>query len=231
MRSTSDRTCELTRTVRPSWPRAASRSTSARRWAGSSPLSGSSRSSTCGSCTRAWASLTRCRMPLENPPTRRSAAWVSPTRRGPRRGGPVVGDAALAGEELDLRAGGGVGPGGLAVGDDPEPRCTAGSACGSRPSTRTVPWLGRVAPASSCSAVDFPAPLCPSRPVTPAPSAKLTSDSATVSANHLLTPVSSTALTRRPPSRSGRPGRRTLRGRRPPTRPRPGRPGRRARRR
>src|SRR4051794_31741980 len=32
---------------------------------------------------------------------------------------------------------------------------------------RTVPWLGRSWPVASCNSVDLPAPLGPSRPVTP----------------------------------------------------------------
>ena len=38
------------------------------------------------------------------------------------------------------------------------------------------------------SSVDLPAPLGPSSAVTPGPTAKLTSDTATTSPNHLLTP-------------------------------------------
>src|SRR5947199_10378958 len=37
-----------------------------------------------------------------------------------------------------------------------------------RPRTRTDPWLGRSCPVASCNSVDLPAPLGPSRPVTPA---------------------------------------------------------------
>ena len=79
MRSTSCSTCEETSTVRPSAPSRRISSTTCRRWTGSRPLSGSSSSSSSGECTSAWASLTRCRMPFEKPPTRRSAASSRPT--------------------------------------------------------------------------------------------------------------------------------------------------------
>ena len=52
-------------------------------------------------------------------------------------------------------------------GTTPTLRNTSGSRRGSCPSTRTVPMLGVAKPAHSLSAVDLPAPLWPSRPVTP----------------------------------------------------------------
>ncbi len=78
-RSTSLSTCELTITVRPWAPREWNRSISATRWTGSAPLSGSSSTSTSGLVTRAAATLARWRMPLEKPPTLRSATSSRPT--------------------------------------------------------------------------------------------------------------------------------------------------------
>ena len=54
-----------TSTLLPSLPSRWMMSIRSRRATGSVPVSGSSRNSTSGSCTRAWASLIRCRMPLE----------------------------------------------------------------------------------------------------------------------------------------------------------------------
>ena len=47
---------------------------------GSRPAVGSSRSTSSGSATSAWASLVRWRMPVEKPPTGRKRASSSPTR-------------------------------------------------------------------------------------------------------------------------------------------------------
>ena len=88
MRSTSRSTWEDTMMVRPSLP--SRRISSMRRalWIGSVPLSGSSRSSTSGSCTSAAATLARCRMPFEKVDSRRSAASVSSTVSIARRAAP-----------------------------------------------------------------------------------------------------------------------------------------------
>jgi hypothetical protein len=64
-RSTSSRMCELNKMVRPSLPSLSSRSIMCSRCRGSIPSNGSFRSRTSGSCTRAAATLIRCRMPLE----------------------------------------------------------------------------------------------------------------------------------------------------------------------
>src|SRR5262249_26077217 len=50
---------------------------------------------------------------------------------------------------------------------------------------RTVPREGLVRPHMMRNRVDFPAPLGPSRAVTPGPTAKLTSERATTDPNHL----------------------------------------------
>ena len=119
MRSTSCSTCEETSTVRPSAPSRRMSSTTWRRWTGSRPFSGSSSSSSSGECTSAWASLTRCRMPFEKPPTRRSAASSRPTL-GERLGGRGrgIGHAAQAGHQLDQLARGQERPEAVAVVDD-----------------------------------------------------------------------------------------------------------------
>ena len=70
-RSTSSRTWLETITQRPSPPRRRNNATMSIRWRGSSPVSGSSSTSTGGSCTSACATLTRCRMPLEYVGSRR----------------------------------------------------------------------------------------------------------------------------------------------------------------
>jgi len=69
IRSSSPSRCEVTTTemaksVLIRWIRASISS----RPAGSRPLVGSSSRTSLGSCTSAWASLTRCFMPVEYPP-------------------------------------------------------------------------------------------------------------------------------------------------------------------
>ena len=119
MRSTSGRTCDETSTVRPSSPSRRISSTTWRRCTGSRPLSGSSSSSSSGSCTSAWASLTRWRMPFEKPPTRRSAASSRPTVASALgRRGLGVGDVAQPGHQLDQLARGQERPEAVAVVDD-----------------------------------------------------------------------------------------------------------------
>ena len=64
-RSTSSSTWLETITHWPSRPSRWNRSIMWSRWRGSRPVSGSSSTSTCGSWTSAWATLTRWRMPFE----------------------------------------------------------------------------------------------------------------------------------------------------------------------
>ena len=64
-RSTSSSTWLDTTTHRPSAPSCWNSSIMGSRWRGSSPVSGSSSTITSGSCTMAWATFTRWRMPLE----------------------------------------------------------------------------------------------------------------------------------------------------------------------
>ena len=62
--------------------------------AGSRPFAGSSRMSTGGSPSRAWASASRCRMPSEKPPTRVPATSDNPTC--PSNGGQAEGSIEAA---------------------------------------------------------------------------------------------------------------------------------------
>jgi hypothetical protein len=66
IRSSSPSRCEVTTTLMPnSTPTRRISASMSSRPCGSRPLVGSSRKTTRGSCTRAWASFTRCRMPVE----------------------------------------------------------------------------------------------------------------------------------------------------------------------
>src|SRR3954447_5016688 len=67
-------------------------------------------------------------------------------------------------------------------------RLSAGLSQTSRPRTRTVPWLGRSCPVASCRSVDLPAPLGPSRPVTPAGMCSVSLFSPMTFPYHLETP-------------------------------------------
>src|SRR6266496_1030189 len=64
----------------------------------------------------------------------------------------------------------------------------AAGTCGSRPSTRTSPWLGGSAVASSRSRVVLPAPFGPSKPITPGSRSRSTSARARVAPNVRPTP-------------------------------------------
>ena len=55
-----------------------------------------------------------------------------------------------------------------------------------------MPWVGAVSPHMTLNRVDLPAPLGPSRAVTPARTKKLTSDTATTSPNTFDTLFTST---------------------------------------
>ncbi len=57
---------------------------------------------------------------------------------------------------------------------------------------RTVPWLTPTSPVIARISVVLPAPLGPSRPVTPGPNEQLSSDSATFGPNHTDTSTTST---------------------------------------
>src|SRR5262245_14989219 len=74
----------------------------------------------------------------------------------------------------------------------PIDRATPVSALGSRPRTRTTPLDGRARPQSMRNIVDLPAPFGPSSAVTPGPTSKLTSETATSAPNHLETPSATT---------------------------------------
>ncbi len=66
-------------------------------------------------------------------------------------------------------------------------RYTSGERRGSRPSTVTVPVEGVSSPTTMRRRVVFPAPLGPSRPVTPGPNEQVRSDTATFCPNHFDT--------------------------------------------
>ena len=203
IRSTSWSTCEETITVRPSSPSWWRTSMISRRWAGSRPFSGSSRSSRSGSCASAWASFTRWRMPCENPPTLRPATSARPTVSSARLAAPA-GSATRCRRAHSSTTSCAVrnGHGGLWSGTTPTRSYTAGFWRGSTPKMRTAPVLGEVKPAHSLRVVDFPAPLWPSSPVTPGPTANDTSATATVSPYQRETPANSmagTSVTTHPP--------------------------------
>ena len=143
--------------------------------------------------TRAAATFVRWRMPLLNPPTRRSATSSSPTvSRRAVDGGRVV-HAVQSGDVADELAGG------EHRRAPPRPRAPAPGTAGPRgPSggcaraTRTVPVFGPSSPVIARMSVVLPAPFGPSRPVTPGPNEQLSSDSATFGPNHTETSSTST---------------------------------------
>ena len=79
-RATSSRRWVARTTAMPKVARRATRASISSRPDGSRPAVGSSRRTSLGSATMAWASLVRWRMPVENPPTGRNRASSSPTR-------------------------------------------------------------------------------------------------------------------------------------------------------
>ena len=151
------------------------------RWRGSIPLNGSSSSRMRGSWTSAAASLARWRMPLEYVRIGRSAASVSSTvaiARSAARG--RVGDALQVGVEERELATGQVAGHGLALGDEADLAVDLGASPNAAwPAMRTTPADGASRPAIRWRSVDLPAPLGPSRPVTPGPSANVMSLTAT----------------------------------------------------
>ena len=159
------------------------------RWRGSRPVSGSSRTSTAGSWTIACATFTRWRMPFEYAGSRRVSVGSRPTvssavaaaRAGSgrpcSRAESVTNSRAVSGSKTPS-----------CWGTRPISRVTPESARGSRPSTRTVPFDGRASPQSMRNIVDLPAPFGPSSAVTPGPTSKLTSETATSGPNHFDTP-------------------------------------------
>ena len=235
IRSTSLSTCELTITVRPSAPSCLNSVMRWTRWTGSAPFSGSSSTSTCGSQTSAAATLVRWRMPLLNVPTL-PVGGVEHADRGERPLGRRRGRRCRADRRRSATSWRAVSPAGTASssGTRPTVACTRRSRRGSRPSTRTVPWLTAASPAIARISVVLPAPFGPSRPVTPGPNEQLSSDRATFCPNHTETSVDldgrrrrrtpdrrtrgrrvrSSALISAPPSGSGTAARRRRRRRR-----------------
>ena len=124
----------------------------------------------------------------------RPVGGVEHARPSPARGRARRGRRRRAGRRCSARAD---GPSGRPA--PPRPRapgrrsaCTWRSRRGSRPSTRTVPWLTPVSPAMARISVVLPAPFGPSRPVTPGPNEQLSSDRATFWPNHTDTPPTTT---------------------------------------
>ena len=83
------------------------------------------------------------------------------------------------------------------VGDDADPLVHVGVPARLDAEDAHRPALGEVNPAHSLSVVDLPAPLWPRRPVTPGPTANVTSATATVSPYQRETPANSMAGTSR----------------------------------
>ena len=144
-----------------------------RRASGSSPLNGSSRMSSSGSCMRAWARRMRWRMPLDMRAKVRWARSAMPTvaralataafRPSPERpdSSPIMRSQRSARRPVGRRS---------PSGTRPRRASTAGLRKGASPKTWTSPPEGGRRPESSCSREDLPAPLGPSRPVMPPPS-------------------------------------------------------------
>ena len=142
------------------------------RWRGSMPLNGSSSSRIRGSWTSAPASLARWRMPLEYVPIGRSAASVRSTvaiaRAAASSGSATPWRRALSRANSQ--------PGQVRRG---RPRAPGRGRCARyivgpppgrlRPRPGPRPADGASSPAMRWSRVDLPAPLGPSRPVTPGP--------------------------------------------------------------
>ncbi len=165
--------------------------------------------STDGSWTIACATLTRCRIPFEYAGSLRASAGSRSTvssARAAAASGPGR-PCSLAASWTNSRAVRGSNTPSC-CGTSPISRVTPVSARGSRPRMRTVPWDGRASPQSMRSMVDLPAPFGPSSAVTPAPTSKLTSDTATSAPNHFDTPSATTrgsigtavTLSERPPA-------------------------------
>ena len=105
MRSATSRICVVMMTVPPAATRSRSTFLTWRAEPASSPVSGSSRMMSLGSCTSAPASATFCRMPLEKPSQRSCACGSSPSQsissRGARFGRARL-DAPEPGDEFEI---------------------------------------------------------------------------------------------------------------------------------
>ena len=168
-RSTSLSTCELTITVRPSAPSCLNSAMRCTRCTGSAPFSGSSSTSTCGSHHERGGDLRALAHAL--------AEAVDAAGRRRRASRPIgsavvgrvpVGDAVEVGDVAHELAGGEPGRHRFVLGHERQRAVhTSRSRRGSRPSTRTVPWLTPIRPVIARISVVLPAPFGPSRPVTP----------------------------------------------------------------
>ena len=159
-----------------------------RRCRGSRPVRGSSSTSTCGSCTIACATFTRCRIPFEY-----DATYVGCR---PRRGRPRATRAVAASRRIVQLLQTGREPDELEgrqrleqcvlLGDQTDlARAARDRGAGRARARGPQPCEGGVSPAIIRSIVDLPAPLGPSSAVTPRPTWKDTSDTATTSVEPL----------------------------------------------
>ena len=192
-RSTSLSTCELTITVRPSAPSWRNRAISCTRCTGSAPFSGSSSTSTAGPVHQRGGDLGA----LAHALAEAVDAPVGDVEQADRcqRG---IGRAAV-GDTVEVwrrsaRTGAPSAMAGTASSSGTRAMCrwTPRSRRGSRPSTRTAPWLTPSIPVIARISVVLPAPFGPSSPVTPGPNEQLNSDSATFGPNHTDTSLIST---------------------------------------
>ncbi len=194
--SASSRYCVVNSTSVPARTSARMASHSSMRLRGSSPVVGSSRSSSRGAPTRLAPRSSRRRMPPEYPRTRRSAASVNPiwpstvsaAARAARRSWPNR-RATITRFSRPLRAG-------STAADCPASpiarRTRSGCAAASMSVTRSSPSSGRISVATARTKVVLPAPLGPSTAVTaPAGATRSSPSRATTSPNVLRRPVAS----------------------------------------
>ena len=154
-----DSRCEFSSTATPRPRRVSSSSRTVRRPAGSSALVGSSSSSSFGSPIIACAIPSRCCMPFDIAPTRRSGTSPSPTsssssralRRAAARSSRAS-DAAAAARPRSASPGSGTA----------RPGSPSAVAAWSR--ATALPLVGRTSPHAIFTSVDLPAPFGPSSP-------------------------------------------------------------------
>ena len=145
---------------------------------GSKPFIGSSSTSNSGRCNKAWPSLTRCFMPLEYWPMRRSQCsrgsltWSSTAsaRAAASLGATPESKASPCNQSLGLSSLGRASP----SGQKPIRRSKAGLFQGRWPKTVNRPELGLSWPVMIWISVLLPAPFGPTKPVNPGRTSKLT---------------------------------------------------------
>ena len=194
--STSVSRCDDTTTVAPPACSSAMMPRTSRVPAGSRPLVGSSRTTRRRGSSSAAARPSRCFMPerVAAVPAVRGLAEPDPVQRGvhggrdrPRRAAAARWPRPGAGSPGRTGTGGTPGP-------RPAPRRAAAPAprrrASDRPSSSTVPAVGRVRPSSIRISVVLPEPFGPSMPSTaPSGMSRSTSSTATVDPNTLRSPA------------------------------------------